>query len=426
MAGSRWNSGLARQGITSAVDIGLGGSLMNRIYGWIFGCLLLLGLAVTDAQAAGLPIVISATIDYGHTTLTVTGQNFGSNPLVTLDGTNFPTLSASSSQIVASFPGGSPPTHFAPGTYFLTLQYRNQLPSFFTVDIGANGPQGPQGIAGPSGPIGQQGIQGPVGAAGAIGPMGAPGPAGPAGAAGAMGATGVQGAPGSQGPQGLSGPAGAVGPQGPAGAGVGLPTCTSPDVPVLYNGAFICKSAMPRYTDNGDGTVTDNHSGLMWEKPTGACAGEVTCVNNQYTWTFPTSAAADGTALPGSAPDGSLFTDFIARLNGGDYYVPASGQIFNDLQNPACFANHCDWRIPTYAELLSIFFLTPVCSSLSGFPCIDPVLGPTQPSAYWSLSYHAISDLPPTALAVQFNNGANPFPSFKNVNLYARAVRATR
>lgn len=398
---------------------------MIRIHALLLSTLVLVGLAEPRAQAAGLPIVISATLDYTLKTVTISGQNFGSSPSVTLDSIALPTVSSASNQIVADFPNSTPPSSFTPGTYLLTVAFKNQLPAIFTLDIGANGPQGVQGVAGPAGPQGVQGAQGSSGATGATGPMGSPGPMGPAGAAGAMGATGAQGAQGPQGLPGLTGAPGAPGPQGPAGAAGGLPACSSPDVAVLYNGAFICKSAMPRYTDNGDSTVTDNQTGLMWEKPTAACAGEVTCVDNQYTWST-TIIAADGSVFPGSAPNGTLFVDFIAGLNGGDSYDPSSQQIFNNLDSTACFANHCDWRIPTYAELSSIFFLNPVCSALSGFPCIDPALGPTQASAYWSLSFNASSAFPQAALAVQFNNGGNPSRNFKNTNLYARAVRTAR
>ena len=171
---------------------------MNRIFAIILSALGLLGFAPPAARAAGLPIVVSATVDYTHkTSMTITGQNFGSNPAVTLDQLNFPTVSSSSSQIVANFPSGSPPATFAPGTYFLTMQYRNQLPSVFTVDIGAAGPQGPQGVAGPVGPSGPQGAPGLAGGTGATGPMGPPGPVGPAGAAGAQGPQGPAGAQGS-------------------------------------------------------------------------------------------------------------------------------------------------------------------------------------------------------------------------------------
>jgi hypothetical protein len=288
--------------------------------------------------------------------------------------------------------------------------------------LDAQGPQGPQGSAGAQGPTGATGATGATGPAGTQGVMGPSGPMGPSGMNGAVGPTGV---PGAQGNPGSPGAPGAVGPQGPAGAAGSLPACAAPDVAVLYNGAFICKSAVPRYTDNGDGTLTDNQTGLMWEMQTAACAGEVTCVNNQYTWSL-TITDSEGVQIPDSVADGTLFTDFIAGLNGGDYLNPASQQIFNTLRATPCFANHCDWRIPTYSELFSIFASNPVCSALPGFPCINPAFGPTQPSDYWSLSYNAVSNAPFGSLAVQFNNGINPDFKFKNSAQYARAVRTTR
>jgi len=44
------------------------------------------------AQAAGLPLVISATLNYSQNTLTISGQNFGISPTVTLDSITFPTM----------------------------------------------------------------------------------------------------------------------------------------------------------------------------------------------------------------------------------------------------------------------------------------------------------------------------------------------
>ena len=159
-----------------------------------------LGVFSPRTQAAGLPLVISATVDYTHNTLTISGQNFGSVPAVTLDSLAFNALSSSSSQIVANFPSSKAPASFTPGTYFLTVTFKNQLPTIFGVDIGANG------AVGPAGPAGAQGSPGVAGAPGPIGPAGSSGPAGPAG---------IPGLPGAAGAVGLTGP---TGPQGPAGA----------------------------------------------------------------------------------------------------------------------------------------------------------------------------------------------------------------
>jgi hypothetical protein len=126
----------------------------------------LLGLFSFGVRAAGLPLVISATVDYSHNTLTISGQNFGSNSAVTLDSLAFATQSSASSQIVANFPAGKAPSSFDPGTYFLTVTFKNQLPTIFAVDIGGSGAQGPVGPAGaasapgPAGPAGPQGTPG--------------------------------------------------------------------------------------------------------------------------------------------------------------------------------------------------------------------------------------------------------------------------
>lgn len=270
---------------------------------------------------------------------------------------------------------------------------------------GATGPQGPMGL---TGAIGPQGVAGAPGPQGPIGLTGAPGSTGPAGPTGPRGSAGPIGSAGPAGPAGARGPAGPTGPAGPAGA---LPTCTPPDVAVLYNGTFICKSAMPRFTVNGDGTLTDNQTGLMWEMQTSACSGEVTCYTNTYSW-----------SSSGSAADGTLFTGLLAGLNGGDYYSPAAGQDVS-AGPESCFANHCDWRIPTVVELQTIVDLSASgCSS--GSPCIDPAFGPTQALTYWSTS--AVAGDPNHAWVVGFSADGLLNAFVKPYNDSARAVRSSR
>jgi hypothetical protein len=163
---------------------------MNRFVSLVAVGIALMGALSPAAQAAGLPLIVSATVDYTHNTLIISGRNFGSAPMVTLDSITFPTQSSAGSQVVASFPADKAPSSFVPGTYFLTLLFRNQLPAIFAVDIGANGAPGPVGPAGTPGTPGAQG------------PAGNPGPAGAPGAPGMMGAPGLQGPAGPQGPPG--------------------------------------------------------------------------------------------------------------------------------------------------------------------------------------------------------------------------------
>src|SRR5882724_11665687 len=41
-----------------------------------------------------------------------------------------------------------------------------------------------------------------------------------------------------------------------------------------------------RFVDNGDGTVTDDLTGLQWEKKDNTCPG-IHCVSDTYTWCVP-------------------------------------------------------------------------------------------------------------------------------------------
>jgi len=265
---------------------------------------------------------------------------------------------------------------------------------------GGGGSVGPPGPPGPRGPAGPQGPAGPAGPAGAQGAVGPAGPAGANGAPGAIGPQGPQGTPGAPGLPGLQGPPGATGP-----AGVGAISCINEgDIAVLHAGAWVCRSDLPRYVDNGDGTVTDNQTGLMWEKKTGAMGTQnpkdVHDVNNYYTWSV---------ASPYMDPDGTLYTDFLAQLN--DLFAPQFGVT-------ACFAGHCDWRIPSIGELRSI--ATANCAVLL---CIDPTFGPTQASNYWSSSSFASNAI--YAWMVHFRYGAALTDS-KTTSYSARAVRGAR
>ena len=367
-------------------------------YGWLHltclvaGSMVVFAAGALSVHAAGLPVVISATVDYTHNTLTIGGQNFGNSPAVTLDALAFSTQSSASSQIVANFPSGRGPSSFTPGTYFLTVTFKNQLPTIFGVDIGANGAAGP---AGPAGAPGSQGATGTPGPAGPAGPLGLPGPVGPVGATGGLGPMGPQG---SQGPVGATG---ATGPQGlPGSGGANFAGCTAKiDFAVIYQGAWTCRSALPHYIDNGDGTVTDSKTALMWEKKTTACAGEITCVNDTYIW------SSDNTV----DPQGSLFEIFLAGMNGQQNIVGGSY---------TCFSGYCDWRIPTINELRSLVSVGfPNCTSA---PCIDPMFGPTQAFFYWSSTPLAAGG--DRVMEVDFAQGT----AEEHIVSAARAARAVR
>jgi Protein of unknown function (DUF1566) len=197
-------------------------------------------------------------------------------------------------------------------------------------------------------------------------------------------------------------PGGGRGPIGPPALAL---TCTG-DTPylVIAGGALACR---PRFVDNGDQTVTDNKTGLMWEKKEGCGSADFLnprCVENTYTW----SAAS-----PFTDPTGTLFSDFLERLN--------DLKTTNDGTATPCFANHCDWRIPTIGELRSILSAQyPLCTAA---PCIDQSFGPTQEPYYWSSSSYASA--PNFVWLVGFHDGGVGFSS-KNSAFSARAVRGGR
>ena len=182
-----------------------------------------------------------------------------------------------------------------------------------------------------------------------------------------------------------------------------------------------CEFPTQRFVDNGDGTVTDNHTGLQWEKKTGTYSRVVDChettcsdphnVNNTYQWCLNANDDAH-CDHPGQPPDGGAFTDFLIRLN-----------------TAPCFAGHCDWRLPSeeganfpYAgakELESILLTPAPCDTR---PCIDPVFGPTAESAYWSATTIVRVDNPTGAWIVSFDHGSVNY-SFKDLSFHVRAVR---
>jgi hypothetical protein len=179
----------------------------------------------------------------------------------------------------------------------------------------------------------------------------------------------------------------------------------------------------PRFEDCGDGTVADHQTGLQWEKKTGTWVipgvycDTVPCpdphdVNNRYTWSL---------GAPWN-PDGGAFTDFLAKLNDLPPATPDPTE---------CFANNCDWRLPTVAELRTIMIGTDAapgqattCSAIER-PCIDPdfaaVGGNTYSLAYWSASTDAGN--PDDAWLANFYNGGVGI-QFKEMGYPIHAVRA--
>jgi hypothetical protein len=120
----------------------------------------------------------------------------------------------------------------------------------------------------------------------------------------------------------------------------------------------------PRFTDNGDGTLSDNLTGLTWLK--NANCGGVPAPNQQ----------------------GAL--DYVASLN-------ATGKMNNldcgDRSNNS--VNQTDWRLPNIKELESLInygFVNPAFSGMSGTTngtAQDPFTNFQVNAGYWSSSTYA-------------------------------------
>ena len=155
-----------------------------------------------------------------------------------------------------------------------------------------------------------------------------------------------------------------------------------------------------RFVDNGNGTVTDNQTKLQWEKKDGA-NGVANLTNphdvdNAYSYTdFVTE------------PDGTLFTSFLHKLKctSTDGVTLTGG-----------FAGHCDWRLPTVAELQTILSTSFPCATS---PCIDPIFGPVHPEPYWSSTLGNSNDV----WMVTFDDGSLLSYEKDAAIVLARAVR---
>ena len=106
----------------------------------------------------------------------------------------------------------------------------------------------------------------------------------------------------------------------------------------------------PRFTDNGNDTVTDNLTGLMWLKHANCIAAQYPDFDNDET----IGASGDGGVTWQHA------TDFIAGINEETY--------------PDCGAGYTDWRVPNMREL----------ASLIHYGVWDPTLPNTAGTGQWS------------------------------------------
>lgn len=149
------------------------------------------------------------------------------------------------------------------------------------------------------------------------------------------------------------------------------------------------KGARRAYVNNGNGTITDSVTGLVWEKLDDA--GGIHDIDNTYSWT-------------------TAFSDKIAKLN-----------------KAPCFAGHCDWRLPNANELQDIvdygrtlLAIHPVFTAPCPPGCSIATCSCTNTDIYWtSTTYQAYLDVAWVVSFVYGYGGGADKTEFH----YVRAVR---
>ncbi len=156
------------------------------------------------------------------------------------------------------------------------------------------------------------------------------------------------------------------------------------------------KGAAHSFTDNGDGTITDNITGLMWEKKDSSTG--IHYYGNTYTWGL--------TASPYTM-NGTMVSGFLATLNAG-----------------AGFAGHTDWRVPNINELQTTANYARGADEIFGVPC-PPGCTVTTCSCNWNSGYWTSTTAQSAkglALVLNFWD-LESYISSKNTGYPVRAVR---
>lgn len=174
------------------------------------------------------------------------------------------------------------------------------------------------------------------------------------------------------------------------------------------------KGVSRSYTDNGNGTITDNKTGLIWEKLDNNNANGIHDYDvRTFTWD---NAFKRVQVLNGNVAG-------CVALNNPDACCTGAG-----TGSCSPFAGQTDWRLPNQFELISLTDLgrvSPAIDPLFSAPC---TAGCTAASCsctvslnYWSATTSQIS--PAAAWSVGLGDGT-PFWFGKSTNFYVRAVRS--
>ncbi|NIQ00550.1 MAG: DUF1566 domain-containing protein [Nitrospinaceae bacterium] len=132
-----------------------------------------------------------------------------------------------------------------------------------------------------------------------------------------------------------------------------------------------------RFVDNGDGTITDHQTGLMWKKN----------------------------------------DSFLDTKKWKNWFT---GHEYMQIVNLERFAGHEDWRFPLEEEAYSLFELDKTNQDKYGEDIyLDPIFEPGSAGVTWTEDTKESA-----ALVIQYEDGMKVWPSqYANLNMAVRLVR---
>jgi hypothetical protein len=213
----------------------------------------------------------------------------------------------------------------------------------------------------------------------------------------------------------------------------------------------------PRFVDNGDGTITDRYSGLMWQKnvavefepsPSSQASGPDPAYRS-FAWAGQCTLVPDRLCQPNAAAaeacargvEGEPIGCTTCRAEEGACDVDpwrlgtTQTTIWDWLNrlNAAHVAGHSDWRVPTVAELESLLDYSRVGPALDpifnekncGAMCTEPTLLSCSCTAFGDWSATSVPDYASLAWMVTFEEG-EVYNGDKYYRADFRAVRGAR
>lgn len=203
-----------------------------------------------------------------------------------------------------------------------------------------------------------------------------------------------------------------------------------------------------RFVDNADGTISDNETGLMWEKKIKLDGGSPDYSNRQdadnyYRWANRCSVNSAKLCQPSAAAAAACAAGVEGINSGCDQCGAGEGtctyysgpttvwQWLADL-NASAYGGHSDWTLPKVSQLQSLLDYadtTPpaVNAAFHGASCgagcgdaTNAACACTHTYSYWSSS--SVATYPYLAWVLYFGGGS-VYGDDKGYSTYARAVR---